>query len=136
MFEKWKTEDSSALISNLMKNQQLKQMMLEQTPWVFEAKSESQQRRNIALLFDLHRLASEGRKTLRKLEDMQNADGSFPWFKGGPSNRYITQHIILGMGRLKQVEGGSWKMEGGSHPLTDHVHDLSIFQHGFDVIFQ
>jgi hypothetical protein len=111
MFEKWKTEDSSVLISNLMKNQQLKQLMLEQTPWVFEAKSESQQRRNIALLFDLHRLASEGRKTLRKLEDMQNADGSFPWFKGGPSNRYITQHIILGMGRLKQVEGGSWKME-------------------------
>jgi uncharacterized protein YfaS (alpha-2-macroglobulin family) len=111
MFEKWKTEDSSALISNLMKNQQLKQLMLEQTPWVFEAKSESQQRRNIALLFDLHRLASEGRKTLRKLADMQNADGSFPWFKGGPANRYITQHIILGMGRLMQVEGGRLEVE-------------------------
>jgi hypothetical protein len=111
MFEKWKTEDSSALISNLMKNQQLKQLMLEQTPWVFEAKSESQQRRNIALLFDLHRLASEGKKNLRKLADMQNADGSFPWFKGGPANRYITQHIILGVGRLSKVEGGSWKVE-------------------------
>jgi hypothetical protein len=111
MFEKWKTEDSSILVSNLMKNQQLKQLMLEQTPWVFEAKSESQQRRNIALLFDLHRLASEGRKNLRKLADMQNADGSFPWFKGGPSNRYITQHIILGMGRLKQVEGGRLEVE-------------------------
>jgi len=111
MFEKWKTEDSSVLVSNLMKNQQLKQLMLEQTPWVFDAKSESQQRRNIALLFDLHRLASEGRKTLRKLADMQNADGSFPWFKGGPANRYITQHIILGMGRLMQVEGGRLEVE-------------------------
>jgi hypothetical protein len=111
MFEKWKTEDSSVLVSNLMKNQQLKQLMLEQTPWVFEAKSESQQRRNIALLFDLHRLASEGRKNLRKLADMQNADGSFPWFKGGPANRYITQHIILGMGRLMQVEGGRVEVE-------------------------
>lgn len=111
MFEKWKTEDSSALISNLMKNQQLKQMMLEQTPWVFEAKSESQQRRNIALLFDLHRLANESRKTLQKLSDMQNADGSFPWFKGGPSNRYITQHILLGIGRLMQVEGGMLEVE-------------------------
>lgn len=111
MFEQWKTEDSSALISNLMKNQQLKQLMLEQTPWVFEAKSESQQRRNIALLFDLHRLATEGKKNLQKLADMQHADGSFPWFKGGPSSRYITQHIVLGMGRLLQIEGERVKFE-------------------------
>lgn len=101
MFDKWRTSDTAALISNLMKNQDLKQVMIENTPWVFEAKSESQQRRNIALLFEADKLRREMAVNLDKLQTMQGDHGAFPWFKGGPDNRYITQYIITGIGRLK-----------------------------------
>jgi uncharacterized protein YfaS (alpha-2-macroglobulin family) len=104
MFENWRTKDSSALISNLLKNQELKQLLIEQTPWVLEAKTASQQRRNIAMLFEMQKLSAELRKNLQKLKQMQHEDGSFPWFKGGPDDRYITQYILTGIGRLQYLQ--------------------------------
>ena len=41
-FDKWKNVDKNALLSNLEKNQELKNMLLEETPWVLEAKNETQ----------------------------------------------------------------------------------------------
>ena len=53
VFEKWKNTDTAALISNLQKNEELKSALLRETPWVLEAQSETQQKKNLALLFDL-----------------------------------------------------------------------------------
>ncbi len=103
MFEKWRTSDTAALISNLMKNQELKSIILEQTPWVMEAKSESAQRKNIALLFDLVRLAKDQASSLEKLKQMQSPNGGFVWFAGGPDDRYITQYIATGIAHLKKL---------------------------------
>ncbi len=103
IFEKWKTADSSALLSNLQKNQELKSVLLEETPWVLQAKSESQQKKNIALLFDMLKMNSELASAINKLKDMQLEDGSFAWFKGGNSDRYISQYIVTGIGHLKKL---------------------------------
>ena len=59
IFEKWKTIDTAALLSNLQKNQELKSVLLEETPWVLQAKTEEQQKKNIALLFDMVRMSNE-----------------------------------------------------------------------------
>ena len=48
-----------ALDSPLEKNQDLKSVMLEETPWVRQAEKESQARRNVGILFDDNRLNSE-----------------------------------------------------------------------------
>src|SRR5690606_20242126 len=45
VFEKWKTLDTAALLSNLQKNPELKSALLEETPWVLQAKSEEEQKR-------------------------------------------------------------------------------------------
>jgi uncharacterized protein YfaS (alpha-2-macroglobulin family) len=104
VFEKWKEKDTAALISNLQKNQELKNILLEETPWVLEAQSEAAQKENIARLFDLKTLNNELRGTLAKLQEMQNPSGAFPWFRGGPDNRYITQYILSGIGHLQQLK--------------------------------
>jgi uncharacterized protein YfaS (alpha-2-macroglobulin family) len=103
IFQKWKTTDTSAIVSNLQKNQELKSVLLEETPWVLQAKSESQQKKNIALLFDMVRMNNELGSTLGKLQDMQLPDGSFAWFKGGTDDPYITQYILTGIGHLKKM---------------------------------
>jgi len=103
IFEKWKSTDTAALLSNLQKNEELKSVLLEETPWVLDAKSETEQRKNIALLFDLVQLASKLDASLAKLKQAQNENGSFAWFKGGPDDRYITQYILTGIGHLKQL---------------------------------
>ena len=103
IFEKWRTVDTSALLSNLEKNQELRSVLLEETPWVLEGKTETQQKKNIALLFDLVRLSGQLSSTVDKLQEVQAGDGGFPWFKGGLEDRYITQYILTGMGRLLRL---------------------------------
>ncbi len=101
VFEQWK--NTPALDSPLEKNQDLKSVMVEETPWLRQARNESQARRNIGILFDENRLNYETDATLRKLTEMQVADGRWPWFPGGPGNDYITLYIVTGFGRLRHL---------------------------------
>ncbi|MBK7692409.1 MAG: hypothetical protein IPJ31_15320 [Bacteroidetes bacterium] len=72
IFSTWESKDTAALLSNLEKNQELKSALLQETPWVLQAKSESQQKQHIANLFNLNRMSTELERTVRELEIMQN----------------------------------------------------------------
>ena len=101
VFETWKGTD--AMKSNLFKNQELKNALLEETPWVLSAQSETEQRRNIALLFDLQQMAQSQKKAIAQLAQMQQPGGGFPWFAGGRESWYITQYIVEGLGHLRRL---------------------------------
>jgi len=103
IFDQWATRDTAALLSNLDKNQELKSALLEETPWVMEAKNETEQKHRIAQLFESHKLAQGLQQNLAKLAEMQQPEGSFPWFRGMMSNRYITQYIATGIARLRHL---------------------------------
>jgi uncharacterized protein YfaS (alpha-2-macroglobulin family) len=100
VFDTWKNIQPDALLSNLEKNQELKSALLEETPWVLQAKDESQRKRMVGVLFDLNRMAGEQSRALEKIIKAQSANGGFSWFPGFPEDRYMTQHIIAGMGHL------------------------------------
>ena len=101
IFDLWK--NTPALDSPLEKNQDLKAVALEETPWLRQAQAESQARRNVGILFDDNRLDNELEATQQKLSDLQLADGSWPWFPGGPTSDYITLYITTGFGRLRHL---------------------------------
>ncbi len=103
VFDSWKNQTPDALLSNLEKNQDLKSLMLEETPWVLDAKDETERKHRVALLFDLNRMSNELDRALNKLEKMQVSNGGWPWFDGMPDDRYITQYIITGMGHLDHL---------------------------------
>lgn len=103
VFEVWKTSDPSAFMSQLEKNPQLRNVLIEETPWVLNAKSEAEQRRNIALLFDINNMAQERTDIIRQLKERQLPDGGFPWYKGDRSNVYTTLNVLELIGRLKQL---------------------------------
>ncbi len=105
IFEKWRIRDTAALMSNLQKNQELKSVLLEETPWVLQAKSESEQKRNIAMLFDLVNMSKQLGTALAIVKDRQTPNGGFSWFNSGPDDRYITQYILADMGHLKKLSG-------------------------------
>ena len=105
VFEQWKIKDTAALMSNLQKNQELKAVLLEETPWVLQAKNETEQKRNIALLFDMVKMSEQLNTSYEKLKQMQSSNGGFVWFTGGPDDRYITQYIVTGIGHLKKLKG-------------------------------
>jgi uncharacterized protein YfaS (alpha-2-macroglobulin family) len=103
IFEKWKISDTAALQSNLQKNEELKAVLLQQTPWVLEARNEAQQKKNIALLFDLQRMQAERKTALDQLAGKQLPNGAFSWFSGMWEDRFITQYIVAGIGHLQQL---------------------------------
>ncbi|MGZ3900717.1 MAG: alpha-2-macroglobulin family protein, partial [Bacteroidia bacterium] len=103
VFEAWKTSSPAAFLSNLEKNQELKAVVLEETPWVLQSKSETENKKRIGLLFDLNRMGNEQASAFRKLLKAQTSNGGFWWFEGGPDDWYITQHIACGFGHLDKL---------------------------------
>ena len=101
IFDLWK--GTPALDSPLEKNQDLKSVMLEETPWLNQATSESQARRNVGLLFDANRLDEESARALRELSDRQLSEGLWSWFPGGRPSEYISLYITTGFGRLRRL---------------------------------
>ncbi len=113
VFDSWLNESPDAFCSQLEKNQELKSVILEETPWVLDAQNESMRKQNIALLFDLHRMTKENKAAVTKLEKAQNNDGGWSWFGSHESSRYITQHIVAGCGHLQVL--------GVQNPMSDQV---------------
>ncbi|TDS19277.1 alpha-2-macroglobulin family protein [Maribacter caenipelagi] len=101
VFDQWVNSD--ALLSNLEKNEELKSLLIQETPWLRDAQSETEQKKRIGLLFNLNKMKNEQQSALNKLAQNQNSNGAWSWFNGGPDNRYITQHIIAGMGHLNHL---------------------------------
>jgi uncharacterized protein YfaS (alpha-2-macroglobulin family) len=104
VFESWKNLTPDALLSALDKNQELKNVILEETPWLLNANSESSRKRQIGVLFDIQRMAKELETALDKLIKKQVSSGAWTWFEGMPADRYITQHIVTGMGHLDKLK--------------------------------
>ncbi len=128
VFEKWASSpvertggEAAALMSNLQKNEELKSALLAETPWVMAAQNEAAQKRNIALLFDMVRMANEKSKTLAKLKEAQSSNGGFSWFKGGPDDRYMTQYIITGIGHLRKLNALTKEDYASLKPMVDRA---------------
>jgi uncharacterized protein YfaS (alpha-2-macroglobulin family) len=101
IFEQWR--GTPALDSPLEKNEDLKNVTIAESPWLREAKEESQSRRDVGILFEQNRLDSELKRAFDRLAEMQYSDGSWPWFPGGRANDYITLYITTGFGRLRHL---------------------------------
>lgn len=103
-FDQWR--GTPTLDSPLEKNESLKSVLVSETPWLRQAKAESQARRNVGILFERGRLDRESKRVLEKLERMQHESGRWPWFPGGEPNEYITLYITTGFGRLRHLGVG------------------------------
>ncbi len=102
VFDSWKT--NGQLISNLEKNQELKNILIQETPWLRNAQSEKEQQSRLGELFDLAKIATKQENILNKLIKLQDASGGFPWFSGGNPNQFITRHIVSGLGHLRKLQ--------------------------------
>ena len=102
IFAQW-ANDPEALKSELAKNSELKEALLAETPWVRNAQSEEQQRRDIALLFDVNKLSNDFISTIAQLASRQSSNGGFCWTAGGRDNRYTTQYVLEQLLKLQRL---------------------------------
>ena len=105
MIDVWMKQGGTkeTFLSNLEKNQELKAILLEETPWVMAAKNESEQRQRLSLLFDINRTNNLNAQAVGKLQELQTEDGGWQWFRGMRSSISITQWMLYGMGELARL---------------------------------
>ncbi|NVO83273.1 alpha-2-macroglobulin family protein [Hymenobacter terrestris] len=113
--------DKAALSSKLEQNQELKNLLLQETPWVRDAQNETERMRRLAELFDEPRLKAETARALPKLRQQQLPDGSFPWFERMPADRYITQLIVAGFGKLQRLGAFDAMKDEQARPLLQNA---------------
>lgn len=101
IFEQWR--NTPALDSPLFKNDDLKSVLIEETPWLRQATRESESRRDLGLLFESNRLDAEAASSLAKLAERQLPSGLWSWFPGGAPSEYISLYIATGFGRLRHL---------------------------------
>ena len=105
VFDSWKAQGGTkeTFMSNLQKNQELKNILLAETPWLTEATNEAEQKQRIATLFDLNTMNSQLAVSVEKLGELQNADGAWSWYKGMQGSRYVTTQVMEMLVRLNAL---------------------------------
>ncbi|MFN3021536.1 alpha-2-macroglobulin family protein [Chryseobacterium sp. TY3] len=103
-------QSKGLLTSNLEKNQELKQLLLDETPWMLESKTEEEQMTKLARLFDANTMRNSINEDWKTLLQLQNPDGGFSWYPGYPSSYYSSLYILKNLGKINL-----W--------LKDHVKD-------------
>ena len=105
--EQWATEQSEdTLVENaLLRNEGLKNIVFNETPWVAEGNSEGSRRRKLARAFDYGASSARARNLLERLTLLQQNDGGWSWFPGMQSNYYITGRVLDMLVRLEEITG-------------------------------
>ncbi|MGX9987204.1 alpha-2-macroglobulin family protein [Soonwooa purpurea] len=88
------------LTSNLEKNQELKQLLLDETPWMLDSKNEEEQMSKLVRLFDVNTMRNSIQQDWESLLQLQNPDGGFSWYPGYPSSYYSSLYILKNLGKL------------------------------------
>jgi TonB-dependent SusC/RagA subfamily outer membrane receptor len=101
VFEDWRK--NGKLNSKIEENEELKSIILAETPWLNDAQNEDEKKKKMALLFDLEKMKTSQQATFDKLKQKQKPSGGFAWFDGSDENEYITRHILAGLGHLEKL---------------------------------
>lgn len=93
--------------SRLRMNEDVKQTLLQATPWVRAALAEEDQMAAVKNYFDTVRLDKQLAEVAKQLTERQNADGGWSWMPEGRSSLWVTQQVLQNL----RVESEKWKVE-------------------------
>lgn len=108
----WKQQNSNAVSdgsakvaskSPLARNEELKQIILDETPWLREADSDTERRAQLIDLFNENLIDSRLSASLDKLQQRQEGDGGFSWFPGMRSSELMTRLVCIELTRLRSL---------------------------------
>ena len=92
-------------LSRLEQNEDLKNLLLSETPWLAEATSDTERMQRLVQLFDANRQRNLTLSALTRLKELQGEDGAWSWYKGMGSSRDITTYIATLLVRLPLLTG-------------------------------
>lgn len=104
--KEWTSSDrsDSTLVSMLERNADLKTVLLRATPWMMDARSDTERMERLALLFDKNRIKEVYSNCIGTLEKLRRADGGWAWTaQMDESSVWATESVLRLMGRLNSL---------------------------------
>ena len=103
MLRKWADIPADSWQTQLEKNQDLRQTLLQETPWVLNSKSEKENLRRLAEAFTMDKIEAGLQESLKELLKRQEPDGGWSWFPGFAPDIWVTRTIVSGIGQLQDA---------------------------------
>lgn len=97
----WK--NSETLKSNLSKNEELKVIDLNNSPWLTNAERETLSMQRVIDLTDPNTIDKRKEKAISGLKGLQTADGGFRWFSKTDPSLFITLEVLEDFANLKTL---------------------------------
>ncbi len=79
--------------------------LAETSPWLREAEQEKTRTKALKTLFDTDMTAARLASALHRLRALRNDNGAWSWYKGMPSNAYITLEVATLLARAASLTG-------------------------------
>jgi len=107
ILEAWRKsgQGKEDFLSNLQKNEELKNVLLSESPWMLEAQTEAEQMQRLSTLFDLNQVRSNNEQWIANLKKLQNSEGAWSWYDGMWPNRYVTLGVMESFIRWQLLTG-------------------------------
>ena len=133
VFRLWQEEtEKNSLMSALEKDQELKDLILNETPWVMDADRETEQKERLVDFFDDNLMQERISSAINKMNALQRSDGSWSWWPGMPGSFYMTvevsemlvrQNTLIGTNpQTKDMLSKAFKFMG--HEIIDMVKEM------------
>lgn len=98
-------ETTAAWSERLRQNEDLRQLLIDETPWSPLANKEAERIAKLQTLFEESTYPTRSAEALKKLEALQNGDGGWSWYPGMRSNPWTTEAIVAALLRLRLFTG-------------------------------
>lgn len=104
LVEIWQREQAQgqpALASRLSEDEELKQIILDETPWLREAESEADRKACLMQLLDANQQENTLYALAQRMEKRLESDGGYSWFPGMRSSEVMTLVVATELARLR-----------------------------------
>lgn len=99
-------EEGKSFRSSLQNNEEWKNVLLEETPWVDDADNERQKMAAWRTMLDEATVLERIEKASESIGRMQLHDGSWPWFEGMAGSRCVTTEVMVQLARIRKMTTG------------------------------
>ncbi len=100
MLDKWAAVPISEWQTQLDRNEDLKQTLLRETPWVLDSKDEKENLRHLAEAYAKDRIDDDLESALSELLKRREPRGGWSWISGYEPDMWVTNTIIGGIAQL------------------------------------
>lgn len=102
----WTSSDrsDSTLVSMLERNQDLKVMLLQATPWMLDARSDTERMERLSLMFDSKQIESTISTSVKILDKLRRNGGGWAWISQyDEPSQWATSQALYTLGRLNSL---------------------------------